>query len=107
VIHGQGDPIVAEKNAAELVRQFLVFNGRLQPHEALPDPDARATTSHPGGRTATIDDYASAGRIVARRVRIPELGHAWSGGDAAFAYNDSQAPDATALFGEFFAAQLR
>jgi poly(hydroxyalkanoate) depolymerase family esterase len=107
VIHGDGDSIVAEKNAVELVRQFLVFNGRLPPHSALPDADARTTTPHPAGRTASFDDYTSEGRVIARRVRISGLGHAWSGGDAAFAYNDSQPPDATALFGEFFAAQLR
>ena len=107
VIHGQSDAIVAEKNASELLRQFLVFNGRLPPHAALPDADARATTPLADGRTTTIDDYASAGRVLARRVQISGLGHAWSGGDAAFAYNDPQPPDATALFGEFFAAQLR
>jgi poly(3-hydroxybutyrate) depolymerase len=107
VIHGQSDSIVAEKNAIELLRQFLVFNGRLPPHAALPDADARVTTPQPDGRTVTIDDYADAGRVVARRVQISGLGHAWSGGDAVFAYNDSRSPDATALFGEFFVAQLR
>jgi poly(3-hydroxybutyrate) depolymerase len=101
------DSIVAEKNAIELLRQFLVFNGRLPPHAALPDADARVTTPQPDGRTVTIDDYADAGRVVARRVQISGLGHAWSGGDAVFAYNDSRSPDATALFGEFFVAQLR
>jgi poly(hydroxyalkanoate) depolymerase family esterase len=107
VVHGESDTVVSEKNGAELLRQFLVFNGRLPPHAALPDADVSSTTPHSGGRTATFDDYTSEGRVVARRVRISGLGHAWSGGDAAFAYNDSQPPDATALFGEFFAAQLR
>jgi poly(3-hydroxybutyrate) depolymerase len=54
----------------------------------------------------TTRDYRTDGRVVARWVRVAGLGHAWSGGDAAFAYNDPQPPDATALFGEFFAAQL-
>jgi poly(hydroxyalkanoate) depolymerase family esterase len=107
VVHGESDAVVAEKNGVELLRQFLVFNGRLPPHAALPDADSRVTTPQPDGRTATIDDYTAAGRVVARRVRISGLGHAWSGGDSAFAYNDSLPPDSTALFGEFFAAQLR
>jgi poly(hydroxyalkanoate) depolymerase family esterase len=107
VIHGQADTIVAERNASELLRQFLVFNGRLPPHAALPGADAHATMPQPDGRAVTLDDYTDAGRLVARRVQISGLGHAWSGGDAAFAYNDSRTPDATALFGEFFATQLR
>jgi len=29
------------------------------------------------------------------------LGHAWSGGDSKFPYNDAHAPDATTLIGTF------
>jgi poly(3-hydroxybutyrate) depolymerase len=53
------------------------------------------------------DDYRVDGRVVARLVRVTGLGHAWSGGDGAFAYNDPHPPDATALFAAFFASQLR
>ncbi len=55
----------------------------------------------------TTDDYRLAGRLFARLVRVSELGHAWSGGDGAFAYNDPRPPDATALLGAFFAQRLR
>ncbi len=107
VIHGESDNVVAEKNAAEVLRQFLVFNGRLPPNTgALPDADASSATPLSDRRTMTTDDYRMDGRVVARRVRVAGLAHAWSGGDAAFAYNDLQPPDATALFGEFFTAQL-
>jgi poly(hydroxyalkanoate) depolymerase family esterase len=107
VIHGEHDNVVAEKNAAEVLRQFLVFNGRTTPGStALPDADASLATPFPNGRTMTVDDYRMDGRVVARRVRVAGLGHAWSGGDGALAYNDPQPPDATALFGEFFTAQL-
>jgi poly(3-hydroxybutyrate) depolymerase len=37
---------------------------------------------------------------------VTGLGHAWSGGDASLAYNDAEAPDATALVGAFFADAL-
>jgi poly(hydroxyalkanoate) depolymerase family esterase len=107
VIQGEDDHVVAEKNTVEVLRQFLVFNGRLPPNGgALPDADSISATPLPDGRTVTTDDYLMDGRIVARRVRVAGLGHAWSGGDAAFAYNDPRPPDATALFGEFFAAQI-
>jgi poly(3-hydroxybutyrate) depolymerase len=55
----------------------------------------------------SVDDYRMDGRVVARRVRVAGLGHAWSGGDGALAYNDPQPPDATVLFGEFFMSQFR
>ena len=107
VIHGEHDTVVAGKNAAEVLRQFLVFNGRVLPGSAaLPDADASLTTPLPNGRTMTVDDYRMDGRVVARRVRVSGLGHAWSGGDGALAYNDPHPPDATALFGEFCTAQF-
>src|SRR5947207_13112629 len=41
VIHGERDHVVSEKNAVEVLRQFLVFNGRLPANGgALPDADA-------------------------------------------------------------------
>ena len=55
----------------------------------------------------TTEDYCSDGRLLARLVRVTELGHAWSGGDSAFAYNDPRPPDATALFGAFFVQSMR
>jgi poly(hydroxyalkanoate) depolymerase family esterase len=111
VVHGETDNVVAPSNAAELVHQFLVFNGRLQPgadaSAVLPAPDASETATLASGRTVVTDDYRVSGKLVARLVRVAGLGHAWSGGDGALAYNDSQPPDATALFEAFFALHLR
>ena len=105
IIHGERDRIVAERNATALLRQFLIFNGR-STADGDPDADATTVTQLTDGRTVMRDDYVLADRIVARSIRVTGLGHAWSGGDEAFAYNDREPPDATALFGEFFAAQL-
>jgi poly(3-hydroxybutyrate) depolymerase len=41
------------------------------------------------------------GRLVVRHVAIAGLGHAWSGGDDALAFNDARAPDASQLVGDF------
>jgi poly(hydroxyalkanoate) depolymerase family esterase len=106
VVHGERDNVVAEANSTALLRQFLVFNGRPPAGETLPEADARSVAQHASGRTVTTEDYHLGGRLVARRIRVSALGHAWSGGDGAFAYNDPEGPDATALFGAFFAAQL-
>jgi hypothetical protein len=32
---------------------------------------------------------------------VDNLGHAWSGGDAALAFNDGRPPDATAMLGDW------
>ena len=107
IVHGERDNIVAEVNSSVLLRQFLVFNGRATPGvEPLPEADATTVTELGEGRIATTEDYLLGERLAARRVRVMGLGHAWSGGDDAFAYNDPEPPDATVLFGEFFAAQL-
>ncbi len=112
VIHGERDNFVAVRNALELAQQFLLFNGYPRAaaggsQVAVPAADTSVTTTPAGGHTMTTDEYRVDGRLVVRLVRVAGLGHAWSGGDGAFAYNDPQPPDATALFGEFFAQLLR
>jgi poly(hydroxyalkanoate) depolymerase family esterase len=108
-IGGTDDATVAEINTIQLVRQYLVFNGKLvqepSPPNVLPPADHEATSTLPPGRTMTVSDYRDGGRLVVRRVRVTGLAHAWSGGDDAFPYNDPNPPDATALLAEFVAGQ--
>jgi poly(hydroxyalkanoate) depolymerase family esterase len=107
ILHGENDRVVAEKNSTELLRQFLIFNGRFTPGaDGLPDADSNAITPLANGRAITTEDYLLDGRVVARRIRMSGLGHAWSGGDDAFAYNDPESPDATRLFCEFFSSTI-
>ena len=111
VVHGGDDHIVSLRNARQLVRQYLVFNGRLDaqamPPDELPPPDRETTQPLAPGRTATTIEYRDGARTLVRMVRVDGLGHAWSGGDDAFPYNDPQPPDATALIGAFVAEQIR
>ena len=110
-IHGGEDRIVADINSIQLVRQYLVLNGRLEgqdhPPGELPPPDTSGTQTLRDGRSMTVTEYREGGRIIARYVRVPALGHAWSGGDASFPYNDPLPPDATALLGDFVDAVIR
>lgn len=106
-VQGAEDPIVAPRNAVALVRQYLRLNGHPAvdggaDKAALPPPDAERTVVHDSGRAETVREWRQGGRLVARYVSIAGLGHAWSGGDAALAYNDASPPDATALVGAFF-----
>jgi poly(3-hydroxybutyrate) depolymerase len=108
IVHGEKDRVVAQTNSTQLLRQFLIFNGRFTPDTAaeLPAADSNAKSELANGRTVTTEDYRLDGRLIARRICVDRLGHAWSGGDDAFAYNDPEPPDATRLFVDFFAMQL-
>jgi len=109
-ITGAEDAVVAEINTIQLVRQYLVFNGKLAPHvdstNKLPRPDHEATSTLAAGRTMTVSDYRDGARVVVRCVRVTGLAHAWSGGNEALPYNDPQPPDATALLAEFVAGRF-
>jgi poly(hydroxyalkanoate) depolymerase family esterase len=108
-IHGGRDNVVAETNAVQLVRQYLVLNG-IEPdgaRDAWPRADDETTSTLPGGRTMRTADYRAGGRPVVRAIRVSELAHGWSGGDPAFPYNDPDPPDATVLLGDFVAENSR
>ena len=112
-VHGESDPVVSPRNAAALVLQYLHLNGHASVQStpgdagattsALPAADNEARTTLASGRTEVVREWRSDGRLVARLVEVTGLGHAWSGGNPALAYNDAEAPDATALVGAFFA----
>ena len=105
VAHGDRDDIVAPVNAVALVRQYLRFNGetstssetRLRPSDASSHEEA-------GVRYALrTDDWWIDGRVRLREAQIEGLGHAWSGGDGAYAFADPRGPDALDLFARFIA----
>jgi poly(hydroxyalkanoate) depolymerase family esterase len=110
-IQGGDDEVVAAINATQLVRQYLVLHGRLEPDAApsavLPPPDASAAERLADGRVVTTSDYRAGGGVAVRLIGVEGLGHAWSGGDATLPYNAAQPPDATGLLGEFVVAQVR
>jgi poly(hydroxyalkanoate) depolymerase family esterase len=109
-IHGASDAVVAPRHAAALVRQYLHLNGHTPADAAdasdLPAADSETRTTLPNGRVEHVREWRSEGRLVARLVEVTGLGHAWSGGDPTLAYNDAEAPDATALVGAFVADAL-
>ncbi len=104
-IQGDDDDVVAPINAVQLVRQYLVLNGHPAAEagepDLLPPPDRTEAATLPDARVVTTCDWRVADRLVARHVLVGGLGHAWSGGDDKYPYNDPRAPDATALLGAF------
>jgi poly(hydroxyalkanoate) depolymerase family esterase len=105
VVQGAADDVVAPVNAAQLVRQYLALNGHpaaaAGPAAALPPPDHAGTETTPAGRIVATREWRVGTRLVARHVEVGALGHAWSGGDERYPYNDANAPDATALLRAF------
>jgi poly(3-hydroxybutyrate) depolymerase len=98
------DDVVAPRHACALVRQFLAANGV--------DVPAGAVTSIPAADRDTRDvstlpyvvrtrEWHRDGKPLVRLVETGSLGHAWGGGDAAIAFNDARAPDATAQVGDW------
>lgn len=108
-VHGDVDNVVAPVNAAQLVRQYLALNGVeiREGRAGAPLADAEAHVALGDGRAMQVSEYRDGRRIVARLARVPLLGHAWSGGDPAYAFNDPRPPDATELLGEFVSGRLR
>jgi poly(hydroxyalkanoate) depolymerase family esterase len=106
-IHGDDDAVVAPRNAMALVRQYLRLNGHLAVESPMvsdaipPAADAESRETAADGRTVTTRDWRVGKKLVARLVTVSGLGHAWSGGDSKFPYNDAHAPDATALIATF------
>jgi len=110
VIHGGADSVVSPINAAQVVRQYLALNGHAAAEAGadieLPPPD-RSSIATPDGRTVTTCEWMISGRVVVRYVLIEALGHAWSGGDDKYPYNDPHPPDATALLGAFVRSAMQ
>jgi poly(3-hydroxybutyrate) depolymerase len=107
-IQGDRDDIVAPVNGIGLVDQFLRFNahpagrsGYRPTAASLPPSDASSHEANAEGHGVRVDDWAIDGRVVVRHVTVEGLGHAWSGGDARFAFSDPLGPDALDLFTRF------
>lgn len=105
LVQGEEDQVVRPVNQLQLARQWLLLNG-------LPGSAPSRATSKPAGRGGSrhahdILDYQAGRKLLLRVVRIAGLGHAWSGGDPAYAFNAKAGPDASRMMLEFFGKHRR
>jgi poly(hydroxyalkanoate) depolymerase family esterase len=100
VIHGDRDTTVNPVNADQIIEQLKARAEFLEPDAGgmIASGERRIES---GGRTYRQDDYSLRGRVVLRSVLVEGLGHAWSGGDARYAFNESAGPDASRLIVDF------
>ena len=78
----------------DAVHEFLHIDGRIV-------RSVQYLLLRPGMLTR---EYYAGRRLAARLLTIPGLGHAWSGGDAAYPFFDERYLDATGLVCDFFAS---
>jgi poly(hydroxyalkanoate) depolymerase family esterase len=110
VIHGARDERVNPINADQVVLQFAAMNQLAAPVgggavESMQAEMKSATSA--GGYRYEISDYRRGAQLLIRKVIVDELGHAWSGGDSRFPYNDPRGPDASELIWNFFRQHRR
>ena len=106
VVQGEADEVVAMANARALVRQFLALNGLPAGagEDAMPEADAARVEALEGGREMKVADYTDARGVVVRFIRVPGLGHAWSGGDKRHPFNDPLPPSSAQVLVEAMAS---
>jgi poly(3-hydroxybutyrate) depolymerase len=106
LIHGDRDHVVHPVNLEQLVTQFKVLN----PSIANSTP-ALSSASHvaPEGRHVEIprQDYLAGKESIVRVYKIPDLEHAWSGGDGTAPFHSGEGPDASELMWEFLEQHQR
>jgi poly(hydroxyalkanoate) depolymerase family esterase len=100
VIQGDCDRTVNPVNADRIVELLRARAEFIDPSAgALVTPGEQRLES--GGRIYRQQDYTQQGRVVLRKVLVEGLGHAWSGGDARYEFNDAHGPDASRLILDF------
>lgn len=106
VIHGDSDTTVNPVNMDRLIEQLTQRAEFIDPNAG----DVSASDGlrmEDGGRHYQQWDYRQGRRIVLRKVLVEGLGHAWSGGDPHFEFNDPNGPDASRLIMDFVSQYRR
>ncbi len=106
VIHGDQDKIVNPVNADQLVEQLKERAEFIEPKAG--ELAASAERRRAGaGHAYREQDFLLAGRMVLRKVIVEGLGHAWSGGDSRYEFNDEAGPEASGMILDFLMRHQR
>lgn len=98
VIHGDADAVVSARNAEAAVQLWAQAAGA---REGAVQPQQRGKR-YP----MRVTHFRRARRLVATRVQVGRLGHAWSGGAARERFSDARGPDASRMAWQFAARQF-
>jgi poly(hydroxyalkanoate) depolymerase family esterase len=107
VFQGSVDAIVIPRNAEQTIEQFAQMNDLGDDgtdNNSIVNAPVRTSSSRAaGGLPYTWSDFDAGGRTIMQLYVVEGMGHAWSGGDPAFAYAEPSGPDETAIMWSFFA----
>jgi poly(3-hydroxybutyrate) depolymerase len=107
LIHGERDPVVHPVNLAQLVAQFKVLNPSIANADPVISSDAQLALEGGQVKTLSRQDYMAGEKSILRVYAIPDLDHAWSGGDGSAPFHSGDGPDASDLMWEFFEQHRR
>ncbi len=109
VFHGTDDIVVNPINGDQTVQQFVQTNDLgddgLDNNTAayVPASVTRQAAPVSGGRMYTVATFRNKGGVmVAQKVTVEGMNHAWSGGPALLPFSDERGPDATGMSWAFF-----
>jgi poly(hydroxyalkanoate) depolymerase family esterase len=101
VIHGDHDMVVNPVNADRIIEQCTTcIEKRIDP-SAGPVLVSDEYVSNAAGYAYRQQDSTQQGQLVLRKILVEGLGHAWSGGDANYEFNDANGPDASRFILDF------
>jgi feruloyl esterase len=107
LIHGERDGVVHPVNLTQLVTQYKALNPEIA--DVAPVVSSTALPGADGGADGVLkqEDYRAGDASVLRVYSIPDLDHAWSGGDGSAPFHSGEGPDASDLMWAFFEQHRR
>jgi poly(3-hydroxybutyrate) depolymerase len=107
LIHGERDPVVHPVNLEQLVAQFKVLNPSIANSEPVVTAEAQLALDGGHAQRLSRKDYMAGEKSILRVYTIPELHHAWSGGEGTAPFHSGEGPDASDLMWEFLEQHRR
>jgi poly(hydroxyalkanoate) depolymerase family esterase len=102
VVHGGADAVVSVRNADETAAQWVGLHNLIGTGPALREQAERVARE--GGYTVRYTEWTSMADVpLVTRIRIDELGHAWSGGSTAGTFADPKGPEVSRQIAAFCA----
>lgn len=108
LIHGQEDSIVRPVNLAHLAEQYRELHHLAgYPRNNMLVKITEKPASQRSRHACKIYEYYCGKKKILQVCEVAQLGHAWSGGDDAVSFSDSQGPDASRMMWDFFSRHQR
>ena len=103
IVHGGADAVVSVRNADETSTQWVAVHDRVRADVGAPPLIST------GEQVAVVNTYTTrrtdwrdaAGVQYVSRIRVDELGHAWSGGSLTGTFTDAKGPNPSRLIADF------